>query len=110
MKFTCYETDSFYDEMFVSGSIGVAVYPEDGLDGEALLKNADAAMYHAKDRGGNTCQLYSTSMNASAVARMRLERVVREINTGHGFIAGPLEAHFGLGWQPVYLAFTVRNR
>jgi EAL domain-containing protein (putative c-di-GMP-specific phosphodiesterase class I) len=55
----------------------VAVYPEDGKDGEELLKNADAAMYHAKDRGGNTYQLYSTSMNASAVARMRLEQQLR---------------------------------
>jgi diguanylate cyclase (GGDEF)-like protein len=64
-------------EIFVSGSIGVAVYPEDGKDGEELLKNADAAMYHAKDRGGNTYQLYSTSMNASAVARMRLEQQLR---------------------------------
>jgi len=70
-------------EIFVSSSIGVAVYPDDGRDGEELLKNADAAMYHAKERGGNTCQLYSTSMNASAVARMRLEQQLRRaVETG----------------------------
>ncbi len=61
------------EEMFATVSIGIAIYPVDGADFETLVKNADAAMYHAKDRGRNNYQLYTESMNAAAVERLMLE-------------------------------------
>jgi len=51
-------------EVQVSCSIGVAVYPNDGADAETLLMHADAAMYRAKDLGKNNCQFYTREMNA----------------------------------------------
>ena len=65
-------------EMFVTASVGIAIYPFDGTDGEDLLKNADAAMFHAKEQGRNTYRLYSSSMNAEAMARMRTEQLLRK--------------------------------
>jgi len=60
-------------ELFVSPSIGIAVAPEDGLRPSTLLKNADTAMYRAKERGRNCYEVYSLDMNASAHDRLALE-------------------------------------
>lgn len=60
-------------ELFVSCSIGVSVYPNDGTDSGSLLKNADTAMYHAKGAGRNRFQLYDAAMNALAEERLQLE-------------------------------------
>jgi len=65
-------------ELMVSASIGIALYPDDGRDIDALLKNADAAMYSAKDQGRNTYQYYSEAMNASALRRLALEAQLRK--------------------------------
>ena len=65
-------------EVFVTTSVGVAIYPFDGADTEELLKSADVAMYHAKELGRNTYQLYSSSMNAEAMSRMQLESQLRK--------------------------------
>ncbi len=65
-------------EVFVTATAGVAIYPFDGTDSEDLLKNADAAMFHAKEQGRNTYRLYSSSMNAEAMARMRTEQLLRK--------------------------------
>ncbi len=65
-------------DIYTSASIGIALYPYDGLDVESLVKNADAAMYHAKEKGRNNFQLYSKSMNAAALQRMRLENSLRQ--------------------------------
>lgn len=60
-------------ELFCSCSIGVSVYPNDGIDSGSLLKNADTAMYHAKSAGRNRFQLYDAAMNAMAGERLQLE-------------------------------------
>jgi len=65
-------------EVVITGSIGISVFPNDGGDAETLLKNADAAMYHAKDAGRNGFQFYSGSMNAAAFQRLSLENSLRK--------------------------------
>ncbi len=60
-------------QLFVSPSIGVSVSPGDASDTEELLKNADAAMYRAKQNGRNTFELYTREMNARAHQRLTLE-------------------------------------
>lgn len=60
-------------EVFVSASIGITICPNDGTDVETLLRNADTAMYHAKAKGKNNYQYYSTSLNAKARERLALE-------------------------------------
>ena len=72
-------------EVFVSTSIGIAIYPFDGADADDLLKNADVAMYHAKEQGRNTYRLFSASMNAEAVARMRMEQQLRRAIDANDF-------------------------
>ena len=57
----------------ISASIGVAVYPDDATTGEMLLKAADVAMYHAKNRGRNRYQFYSSEMNKRVGERINLE-------------------------------------
>jgi diguanylate cyclase (GGDEF)-like protein/PAS domain S-box-containing protein len=64
-------------EVTISGSIGIATYPEDAEDVEALVKNADAAMYQAKERGRNNFQFYSPELNRMTVERGQLEKRVR---------------------------------
>jgi diguanylate cyclase (GGDEF)-like protein len=59
--------------LFVSASVGVAVYPSDGDSSESLLKNADAAMYRAKEQGRNTYREYTAAMNVTAQHRLTLE-------------------------------------
>lgn len=64
-------------EIFISTSIGIAFYPDDGNDVEALLKNADIAMYKAKDVGKNTFRYYSSDMNEKAKERINIENKMR---------------------------------
>ena len=64
-------------EIFVAASIGISVYPTDGLDPTALIKNADAALYHAKNDGRNNFQHYTAQMNAAARQRLTLETELR---------------------------------
>lgn len=60
-------------KVMVSASIGIAVYPNDGVDSETLIRNADAAMYQAKDHGKQTFQFYTQSLTKKAMDRMQLE-------------------------------------
>ncbi|HEY4998178.1 MAG TPA: diguanylate cyclase, partial [Usitatibacter sp.] len=64
-------------EVKISGSIGIASFPEDGEDIDTLMKHADAAMYQAKERGRNNFQFYSPELNRLTVERSRLEERVR---------------------------------
>lgn len=64
-------------EFFVTASIGIALSPQDGNELSQLMKNADTAMYHAKERGKNNFQFYQTDMNASALERLELESDLR---------------------------------
>lgn len=64
-------------EVFSSGSVGIALYPLDGEDEDALLRNADTAMYVAKERGRNTHQFFSEEMNLKAVERLTIENHLR---------------------------------
>jgi len=59
-------------EVGVTASIGAAVYPDDGLDSETLLKHADIAMYRSKDVGRNSFQLFQPSMNARSLERLAM--------------------------------------
>jgi diguanylate cyclase (GGDEF)-like protein/PAS domain S-box-containing protein len=78
-------------EVFPSGSIGIAMYPQDGRDSEALLKAADSAMYRAKASGGNHHAFYAADMAAEAQAHLRIE---------NGLQRGLLRSEFLLHYQP----------
>ena len=64
-------------EIFVTASLGITVYPLDGHDAESLLKNADTSMYHAKEYGRNHFRFYTSDMNAMAVERFVMEGALR---------------------------------
>ncbi len=84
-------------DVFMGTSIGIAVFPDDGTDTEALLRNADAAMYFAKGRGRNGYQFYSEEMNTSQAAQIEIE----------GRLRGALERdEFQLHYQPILDAET----
>jgi diguanylate cyclase (GGDEF)-like protein/PAS domain S-box-containing protein len=76
-------------ELFVGASIGIAMYPEAGDSGEALIQNADIAMYHVKGRGKNGYQFFSEEMNHQFSTRLSLERELR-----NGLIQGEFEVHY----------------
>jgi len=61
----------------MSCSIGISMFPDHGIDAEALIADADAAMYNAKDRGRNNFQFFTAHMNAQAVERLTLENSLR---------------------------------
>ncbi|MCB2183600.1 MAG: EAL domain-containing protein [Desulfobulbaceae bacterium] len=65
-------------EIYISCSIGIASYPEDGEDAEVLLKNAEVAMYHGKESGRNTFQFFSGQMTDQALERLSLETALKK--------------------------------
>ncbi len=64
-------------DLFTTPSIGIAIYPRDGEEAEELIKNADIAMYRAKEQGRNQYNLFTASMTAQALRRLELERDLR---------------------------------
>jgi len=76
-------------ELHISTSIGIALYPEDGHNADDLIKNADIAMYHAKKAGRNNYQFYSKKMNEQALLKLKIESRLR-----HAVENGELEIHY----------------
>jgi diguanylate cyclase (GGDEF)-like protein/PAS domain S-box-containing protein len=64
-------------ELHLTASIGVSVYPDDGLDAETLIQNADTAMYQAKAKGRQSFQFFTSEMNVRAVERQSIEEAMR---------------------------------
>ena len=79
-------------DLYTSPSIGIAIFPTDGQDGDTLLKNADAAMYHAKMAGRNNFQFFDQKMNDAAVDRLKIEHSLRQALANE---------EFRLHYQPV---------
>lgn len=89
-------------EFHLTVSIGISVYPNDGVDPETLLKNADTAMHRAKELGRNSCQFYNPEMKAKILERLAMEKSLRyalehdefvicyqpQVHTGTGGITG----------------------
>lgn len=84
-------------DLVVTPSIGIVTYPVDGDDFEILLRNADAALYHAKSSGRNNFQFYDCKMNEKASARLKLENALRQ-----AIDKGALELYY----QPQYCLRT----
>jgi diguanylate cyclase (GGDEF)-like protein/PAS domain S-box-containing protein len=64
-------------ELYLTISVGITIYPDDGEDEETLITNADVAMYRAKEQGKNNFQLYTPALNAKALERLSLENYLR---------------------------------
>ena len=69
--------DILGQEIRVTASIGISIYPQDGEDEQTLMKNADIAMYHAKQEGKNNFQFHSEQMDTHTLARLALESSLR---------------------------------
>ncbi|MDP2829061.1 MAG: EAL domain-containing protein [Sulfuricellaceae bacterium] len=82
-----------FDDMAfsVTCSIGIALYPDDGLTMDDLIKNADSAMYHVKERGRSDFRFYQRQMNIGLLSRMKLDHAMRQA-IEHG--------HFRVHYQP----------
>jgi diguanylate cyclase (GGDEF)-like protein/PAS domain S-box-containing protein len=72
-------------DLHVTMSIGVSLYPDDGLDADTLIKNADTAMYQAKESGRQCYQYFKPAMNARAVERQSIEAHLRRALERHEF-------------------------
>ena len=66
-----------HHDLHVTTSIGVSVFPDDGLDAETLIKNADTAMYQAKENGRQSYKFFKPAMNVRAVERQAIEESLR---------------------------------
>lgn len=80
-------------ELSITPSVGIAVWPHDGLDADTLLRNADAAMYHAKESGRNTYRFFTEEMSLRVRERLDLENLLRQ---------ALLRQEFEVHYQPQY--------
>lgn len=76
-------------ELFLTCSVGIALYPRDGEDAQVLLKNANTALHRAKEHGSNSFQFYADEMNVKA-----LERLMLENNLRHALERNELQLHY----------------
>ncbi len=76
-------------QVTLSGSIGIAIYPQDGTDAETLQKNAETAMYDAKRSGKNSFRFYAREMNAQAAEMLRLDNSMPQ-----GLVNGDFYLHY----------------
>lgn len=81
------------DDLHTTASIGLAFYPNDGVDSETLMKNADIAMYHAKALGRDNIQFFTAEMNQAAMKRLTLD---------HDLRVAVEEGQFELHYQPQF--------
>ncbi len=109
------------NELYAGCSIGISIFPDDGMEIKTLLKNSDLAMYRAKEKGRNTFQLYTPAMNFKAMERLAVEKNLRKaldreefelhyqpkINLKSGEIAG-MEAL--LRWDSPELGMVMPNQ
>jgi len=65
-------------ELYITASIGIGIFPTNGQDKETLIKNAETAMYHAKEQGRNGFQFYNPSINANTLIKLSLESRLRK--------------------------------
>lgn len=79
-------------ETFTSGSIGIALFPHDGVDVETLMKHADTAMYQSKKMGRNNFMFYKQEMNKAVMQHMKIEKELRQ---------AIINREFSLYYQPV---------
>lgn len=86
-----------YQELHITSSVGIALYPHDGQTAETLLKNADAALYRAKEQGRANCQFYTAALNSQASQRLSLD------NSLHGALE---REEFVIYYQPQFNAQT----
>ncbi|QRM20867.1 EAL domain-containing protein [Dechloromonas sp. TW-R-39-2] len=82
--------------LYATPSIGISLYPGDGDDAGTLLRNADAAMYHAKNSGRNNHQFYAAQMNEAASERLQFESALRQAISN----LSPAASDFVLHFQP----------
>ncbi|MBE2260072.1 MAG: PAS domain S-box protein [Candidatus Accumulibacter sp.] len=82
-------------EFFVGASIGISLFPEDGDDGETLMRNADVAMYRAKERGRNAYEFFTQDLTRSSLARLQMETDLRRA-IERGELRVFLQAQFSL--------------
>ena len=108
-------------ELGVTASIGISVFPHDGNDVDSLTRNAEAAMYHAKDRGRNNYQYFTSDMNERAFEALAMEMSLRgaierneftlhyqpQVQTGTGVIVG---AEALIRWRHPDLGFVPPGR
>ena len=80
-------------EFYMTTSIGISLFPEDGTDAETLIKNADTAMYQAKELGRDNYQLFNALVNAKALQRIALE---------HGLRKALQNEEFAVHYQPIF--------
>jgi len=74
------------EALTVTATMGVAVYPQSGLDADTLLRNADIAMYRAKDQGRNTYQFYTEGMQEREVMRLELDKDLNQALSNDEFV------------------------
>ncbi len=80
-------------EFYITTSIGISIFPEDGVDAETLIKSSDTAMYQAKEQGRDNYQLFNAAVNAKALQRIALEHGLRRALAHH-----ELAVHY----QPIF--------